>query len=361
MTRRRLALVTIARDEARCIERCLASVASHVDAMLVYDTGSRDDTVARAVRAGATVRQGDWPGDFAAARNAALDAAGVVDPDWVLVLDADEWLSGGTETLTALRTEAPAFLGVVTVVNLFGVEMASAAESPSWIPRLLPRGVRYEGRIHEQPRSSWPRRRLALRVHHDGYLDPVLRGKGERNRRLLAQALAEQPDDAYLHYQAGKDFELAGEHPRALLHYERAFAGCDAAAVWRHDLVLRAIYTAKKCGRFEQALGWVRDEGARFAESPDLWFAHGDLLLDWAASDPARALRLVPMIEAAWQRALAIGERPELPDSVRGRGSWLAAHNLAVLHEGLGRAEQAQAWRERAAQLRAAAASSTRG
>lgn len=355
MTRRRLALVTIARDEARCIERCLASVAPHVDAMVVYDTGSRDDTVARAARAGATVRQGDWPDDFAAARNAALDAAADVDADWVLMLDADEWLSGGSEALTALRTQAPMFLGVATVVNLFGADVKSAAESPSWIPRLLPRGVRYEGRIHEQPRSSWPRRRLALQVHHDGYLDAVLRGKRERNRRLLEQALAEQPEDAYLHYQAGKDFELAGEHPRALSHYERAFAGCDAAAVWRHDLVLRAIYTAKKCGRFERALAWVRDERARFADSPDLSFAHGDLLLDWAACDPARAMELVPAIEAAWQRALAIGERPDLPDSVRGRGSWLAAHNLAVLNQGLGRVEQTRVWREREAQLRAAA------
>ena len=42
----RLALVMIARNEARCIARCLDSVRSHVDAMIVLDTGSTDDTVA---------------------------------------------------------------------------------------------------------------------------------------------------------------------------------------------------------------------------------------------------------------------------------------------------------------------------
>ncbi len=53
---------------------------------------------------------------------------------------------------------------------------------------------------------------------------------------------------------------------------------------------------------------------------------------------------------------MAIGERPELPDSVRGRGSFLAAHNLAAFHQSLGQEAQARTWRERAAQWRAAAA-----
>jgi hypothetical protein len=35
------------------------------------------------------------------------------------------------------------------------------------------------------------------------------------------------------------------------------------------------------------------------------------------------------------QRCLAIGERPDLNGSVAGRGSWLAAHNLAALEGGL--------------------------
>jgi len=36
----RLALVMIVRDEARCLERCLASARPWVDEMLVLDTGS---------------------------------------------------------------------------------------------------------------------------------------------------------------------------------------------------------------------------------------------------------------------------------------------------------------------------------
>jgi hypothetical protein len=72
---------------------------------------------------------------------------------------------------------------------------------------------------------------------------------------------------------------------------------------------------------------------ARWDRSPDFFFALGDLMLDWAASEPARAGELLPMIEEAWQRCLEIGERPDLEGAVHGRGSHLATHNLGVLRQ----------------------------
>ncbi|MFG5410636.1 hypothetical protein ABXN37_24135 [Piscinibacter sakaiensis] len=104
-------------------------------------------------------------------------------------------------------------------------------------------------------------------------------------------------------------------------------------AAWRHDLVLRWMVTLKRLGRHAEALALAADEQPHWAESPDFHFVLGDLLLDAALADPARALERLPMIEAAWLRAIEIGERPLLPDSVQGRGSYLAAHNLAAFHE----------------------------
>ena len=141
----------------------------------------------------------------------------------------------------------------------------------------------------------------------------------------------------------------------ALPFYQRACAGGEPAAAWRHDLVVRLLFTLKKERRFEEAAGLAQAELARWSDSPDFFFTLGDLLLDWALAEPRRAAELLPQIEASWQRAVAIGERPELPDSVRGRGSFLAAHNLAAFHQSLGNATQAAAWRERAAAWRAAA------
>ncbi|MBX3606939.1 MAG: glycosyltransferase family 2 protein [Piscinibacter sp.] len=345
-----IALVMIARNEARCIQRCLASARPWVDEMLVLDTGSGDATPRLAAEAGARVEHAVWQDDFAWARNRAL---AMTAAPWRLVLDADEWIEGGTEALAALRAQPPDFVGQVRVVSLIGGAGASLEQAPSWLPRVLPAGVGYEGRVHEQPATALPRRRLGLVVGHDGYLPAQQEGKRGRNEALLRRALAEQPGDAYWSYQLGKDLEIRGAYADALPHYELAHRAGEARAAWRHDLVVRLLFTLKKLARFEQAAALAEAERPRWGDSPDFHFTLGDLLLDRALARPTEAGTLLPMIEASWRRAVEIGERPDLPDTVRGRGSFLAAHNLAVFHQSLGQAALAAQWRERAQAWRA--------
>lgn len=345
-----IALVMIARNEARCIARCLASARPHVDEMLVLDTGSTDATREIAAGCGARVLSAEWPDDFSAARNLALSHT--LAP-WRLVLDADEWIASGAACLADVRAREPGFVGLVRIDSDVEDEHGAVQQAPSWIPRLLPAGVRYEGRIHEQPASALPRERLPLAIGHDGYLTSAQAAKAGRNERLLRLALAERPGDAYLHYQLGKDLEVRSRFAQALPHYRQAHRAGEAAAAWRHDLVVRLIFTLKKLKKFAEAIELASLELGRWSDSPDFFFTLGDLLLDWALAEPQRAAELLPQIEASWQRAIAIGERPELPDSVRGRGSYLAAHNLAAFHESLGQVQQAAQWRERAARWRA--------
>lgn len=346
-----IALVMIVRDEERSLERCLASACPWVDEMVVLDTGSCDATPAIARRLGARVASFEWVDDFAAARNAAL---ALTEAPWRLVLDADEWISYGADSLAALREGASDFIGELSVASLFDEAGGAVGNAPSWLPRLVPRGVRYAGRIHEQPDSLLPRRRLPLLIGHDGYLDAHRAKKAGRNEGLLTLALAADPGDAYLHYQLGKDLEIRSRFDAALPHYERALQGVGERAAWRHDLVLRSLFTHKKLARFEAALALAEAEMPRWQGSPDFFFTLGDVLLDFAVATPERAGALLPMIEAAWLRALEIGERPELHDTVQGRGSFLAAHNLAALYEGQGDAAKATHWRERAASMRRA-------
>ncbi len=346
----RIALVMIARNEARCIERCLVSARAWVDEMWVLDTGSADATAEIATRCGARVAHFAWVDDFSAARNAALALTGA---EWCIVLDADEWIECGGESIAALRTKVPAFLGQIRVASRFDTLQGAQSEAPSWLPRVLPRGVRYEGRIHEQPQSPLPRRRLPLLVGHDGYLGAQMANKQGRNEQLLQKALAARPEDTYLRYQLGKDLEVRAQFDAAVPHYLQALAQVNARAPWRHDLVLRTLFTLKKLGRFEEAISLAEIEMPRWSESPDFYFALGDLLLDWANNAPARSAELLPMIESSWLRAIEVGERPELHDTVRGRGSFLAAHNLAVFHSSLGNAAQSSHWRAREAAFRA--------
>jgi len=350
----RLALVVIARDEGGRIGRLLDSVRPWVDDMLVLDTGSRDDTVQVARAHGARVESFTWCDDFSAARNHALALTGA---DWHLVLDADEWLIEGGEALQALRETPPGFVGAVKLRDRFDLvsgQPGQQGEAIAWLSRVLPGDVRYAGRVHEQPQHALPVRRLPLVVGHDGYVSERLADKRGRNRRLLERALEEVPGDAYLWYQLGKDCAVYDEHDAA----EAAFAhACEmdgaTTAPWWLDLVSRRLFALKSLGRHADAVDFAQTQMQAGAESPDFFFTLGDLLLDWALAEPARAAELLPMIESSWLRAIEIGERPELPDSVRGRGSFLAAHNLAAFHASLGRDAEAQHWREQAAAWRA--------
>ncbi len=89
MKRKTVTLCMIARDEEANIGGAIKSVLALVDEIIVADTGSSDNTAIIAEGYGARVIDVPWEDDFASARNRTLDMA---SGDWVLVLDADEFL-----------------------------------------------------------------------------------------------------------------------------------------------------------------------------------------------------------------------------------------------------------------------------
>jgi tetratricopeptide (TPR) repeat protein len=350
----RLALVMIARDEGRSIGRALDSARPHVDKMIVLDTGSLDDTREIARAAGAEVHDFVWVDDFAAARNAALAHS---DADWNLVLDADEWIAGGAEALgpDVLAAGAGGVLGEVRIKSAMD-QPGAAGAGQSWIARVLPRGAAYAGRIHEQPVPDLPRVRLPLDIGHDGYLAENLARKGARNETLLMQELQAAPEDPYLWFQLAKEHQARGKTPQAALCFTEALRLAPADVAWRHALVVRALIALKANGQLADALALAEAEVARWLESPDFYFVVGDLYLEAASQDPDRALaQFLPVAESAWKRCLEIGDRPDLDGAVAGRGGFMAAHNLAVFYETLGRAEPAARYRELADRLRGGA------
>lgn len=327
MERATLAAVLIVRDEARCIVRCLDSLRAWVDRIVVVDTGSRDDTAELAWGCGAEVHHLPWPDDFSAARNHALELA---DADWNLILDADEWIESGGETLRSW-CEGPARLGRVCIHSTFD-DQGGTGEDRSWITRLIPRGVRFEGRVHEQVVSALPRERIALHLGHDGYLDSQLVTKHDRNRPLLLRELQDRPEDPYLLYQLGKDAEGRDAYAEAVDFYARAFARTASGDIWFHDLLVRRLHALGQAGRIADALDLAGAQMEAVPDSPDFFFTLGNLLLDQAMSDPAQAVgHWLPLAVQAWERCLEIGERPDLEGSVKGRGSDLARHNLDVV------------------------------
>ena len=321
-----VAVVMIARDAGKTIRRSLDSVRPWVDHLLVLDTGSIDDTVAEAKAAGAEVHHLPWPDDFSIARNHALDLA---NARWHVVLDADEWLTAGGELLRQLdaRPDTPRQIRIDSMFT----DGAGQQTGTSWITRILPGHVRYEGRIHEQPVVTQPPERLAVTLQHDGYLPEAMADKHARNLHLLNLSLAATPDEPYLHYQLGKSLEAAGVDAQALTHYEAAWRGKPQAA-WRHDLLIRLLHALGEAGRLQEGLELASREQPHWLDSPDFYFVVGELCLAQAIAQPATAMsQWVPAAKAAWTRCLAIGDRPDLSGSVQGRGSHLAVHNLTLL------------------------------
>lgn len=324
-----LAAVLIVRNEARCIVRCLESVRPWVDRIVVVDTGSTDDTPALAQSCGAEVHHIAWPDDFAAARNRALDIA---DADWNFILDADEWVAAGGKGLRDWCAAGPPRLGRVGVHSSFDADQEESGENLSWITRVVPRGVRFEGRVHEQVVSTLPRERIELHLGHDGYLTAQLETKRERNRPLLLRELEDRPEDPYLLFQLGKDAEGRDCYDEAADLFTRSLAGTLPGDNWFHELVVRNLHCTSQAGRVAEALELARKQIGVIPDSPDLFFTLGNLLLERAMEDPADAVaHWLPLAVSAWERCLEIGERPDLEGSVKGRGSYLAQHNLDIV------------------------------
>ena len=98
-----LSVIILTRDEQLHIRRCIERVRPIATEIFVVDSCSTDGTQAIARSLGATVVEHPWPGLYAVQLNWALDNLPLAG-DWILRLDADEYLA--EETIQAL----PAFL-----------------------------------------------------------------------------------------------------------------------------------------------------------------------------------------------------------------------------------------------------------
>jgi glycosyltransferase involved in cell wall biosynthesis len=175
----------IVRNEEACLARCLESIMNVVDEIVVVDTGSTDNTVRIAEEHGAWVHHLEWQGDFAKARNFSLSKA---TRDWCLVIDADEEFEGHRG---ALEESLKMASGNIKGIKLPLVNILPGDRKVYIFPeRLVRRGVKFEGAIHEHiPHDKGePVGHLNhCRIIHHGYnlTEDQMRDKQERNLEIL--------------------------------------------------------------------------------------------------------------------------------------------------------------------------------
>jgi tetratricopeptide (TPR) repeat protein len=311
-----LSLSMIVRDEAPRLERCLQSVAGFVDEMVVMDTGSRDGTEAIAERCGAVVHRIEWPGDFAPARNRALE---LVSGDWVLVLDADEELrSEVREPLRALMREPDLLL-----INLLREEQGAAQSPYSSVSRLFRRhpGIHWSRAYHAmvddsvaELRRQAPHWRVASfdrpALIHSGYSPELLaRGaKAQRLRQAMEEELQRRPGDPYACAKLGALEVSEGNRQRGIALLEEGLAqGETCSEPERYELLLHlaiaraADQPAAATALYRQALALPLDPRISLAARLNL----GALLQTHGQLEEALALTVdataaAPELAIAW-------------------------------------------------------------
>ena len=135
-----LSVIVITKNEAAVIARCVASVA-WADEIIVFDTESNDGTADIARGLGAKVTSApDWPG-FGPQKNRALALA---TGDWVLSIDADEWVTAELRAEIEKAIAAPDFLPAYRLPRLSsycGRVMRHSGWWPDHVTRLFQRGA----------------------------------------------------------------------------------------------------------------------------------------------------------------------------------------------------------------------------
>jgi len=173
-----LSVCIITLNEEDDLPRCLASVAGLAQQIVVLDSGSTDRTRELATAAGAEVSIREFRGHVEQ-KNAALELA---QHDWILSLDADEWLDGRLrEEVAAVVNGGGAAAGGAAVAayelnrrnEYLGAWIDHCGWSPQWRLRLARRGqVRFTGHgPHDAMVADGRVGRLTGRLCHRPYRD----------------------------------------------------------------------------------------------------------------------------------------------------------------------------------------------
>lgn len=287
----RVAVYSIAKNEAAHVERWAASAAD-ADHIILVDTGSTDNTVEAAEDASVTVHQRRiYPWRFDTARNTAL-ALVPDDVDYCIALDLDEIL-------------APGWRAALEVARREGWTRPRYRYTWSWnadgTPGLVYGGDKIHARhgytwrhpVHEviTPLADETQGWVSLEIHH--HPDPTK--SRAQYLPLLAQSVAEDPDDDRNAYYYARELHFAGQPDQAVMEFHRYLSL--PTATWDAERSKAMRYLAQL--QPEQAERWLLKATAEAPHRREPWVDLAQHYHDrgaWALS-LAAALRALEVTE----------------------------------------------------------------
>jgi hypothetical protein len=305
-----LSVCILMKGGAKNLRRLAAMVKPLADELIIVCDDPVSETFqAEAKKCGARWVPHRWQNDFAAARNAGLQAA---QGEWVFWIDSDETLLAPAAADLRQLLRRPDILGyLVTIEDL----KAGVTMSPRQHPSLYRRHpeIRYVGRIHEHFEPPLEvlaaRRGLAMsaspvRLSHTGYQPQFRPEKLRRNLALLELELADRPGQIYYLIELGRTLLLSGDaRGHAVL--------AEAAQVLRPSLSHREPPGPLVAALLEYALSHAPAgfslPPARAAELADRWFPASPPLA-WRAARWHYEQGAIAPAAALLRRVLELGE-----------------------------------------------------
>ena len=242
----RIILLSMVKNETRIIERLMGSVKGKVDAIVICDTGSTDDTVAKATQwlqandmSGATFQ---YPfvnfgksrtQSFLCCQEWVTKVGWNATKTWALLLDGDMMLSDPIDRTTLSRLD-PVQAGVSlkqAAGSLVYSNMRLIRCSEPWICK---------GGTHE----AWT---CPPAKHTTLFDSPVLIDHGDggcksdkypRDIRLLKEDLEEMPNDARTHFYLGQTYLCMRDWPNAIATLKRRIE----IGGWDEEVYIAKLY-----------------------------------------------------------------------------------------------------------------------
>ncbi|MCR4787982.1 MAG: glycosyltransferase, partial [Lachnospiraceae bacterium] len=344
-----VSICTIIKNEEKHLGNFLNAIKSclkdYPHETVIVDTGSDDgslDIIDAFIfdNPGESIVKGhfDWTGDFSAAKNHAVSLA---SNNWMLVLDADEYLSSfDKKCMEMMELSHKKDAGFIDIVN-----HTAEGRTNDRVLRLFNRKYyRFEGIVHEQlvpcegtqdnagSKSSLQGVQahavsyiaVPIKIDHYGYMGTPeeLKKKVERNNELLFKMLKETPDDPYLYFQIGQSYAAIKDHEKA---YEYFGKGLESEVDERLDYVRQMVvgygHAMLDTGREKEALSF---EGIyeNFSDSADFLCLMGLIYMRNGIIDRSYE---------EFDKAVKIKEC-----DVEGTNSYISYFNMAVIDEATG-------------------------
>ncbi|WP_179107301.1 tetratricopeptide repeat-containing glycosyltransferase family 2 protein [Sediminibacillus massiliensis] len=275
-----IGLHMIVKNESNNLRKCLDSIKTLVDEIIIVDTGSNDNTVSIAEEFNAKVFHKPWEDNFSDARNHSLPEA---NTDWIIFMDADEIFKGPFQEIRdeLEHTDKEAFY--IDIESITGEKVYEKMVHPSIRIFRNKKNYFFRGALHEDILPSILDHtsmemigKIQEKILHTGYTPIQTKlEKAHRNRRILEKSLKESPSDNFFQYHLGITYEQLSLNEQAIIFMEKALKNVAKHQSYRPTLVKDLAKLYLKTTKYKLAIDLLNNEIKNYNDYPDLYYYLG--------------------------------------------------------------------------------------